>query len=110
MPQAKFNGKTFAGNKPIATIFEQCQAQGLEVVRTSYDRGGDHIGISGGGCTVVYNVFNGRFWGDTPSGDEFSSDSVAHETDAWFQALLAFFYAEADPRAATPLAADGQDC
>lgn len=89
-----FAGKTFAGNKPVAAVFAQCEAEGLTVDRTRFDAGWDHIVISGGGCWVTYNVFNGRFWGMTPEGVEFQSDSTEYEAEPWFQALLAFFYAE----------------
>lgn len=89
-----FTGKTFAGHKPLQVILDQCKAEGLIVNRAKFDEGGDHIGIIGGGCSLTYSTFNGRFWGTTPDGIEFSSDSTEHEHEPWFQALLAFFYAE----------------
>lgn len=43
---------------------------------------------------VIYNTFNGRFFGKTDKGVDFNSDSTRHDRTAWMQQLLAFFYVE----------------
>lgn len=86
--------KTFAGNKSLTVIQQQCQAAGLTYDQSAFERGSDFVRISAGGAHVLYSTFNGRFFGQTPDGIRFSSDSTAHESEDWFQALLSFFYVE----------------
>jgi NADPH:quinone reductase-like Zn-dependent oxidoreductase len=43
---------------------------------------------------AVYSVVNGSFYGSTPEGVDFSSGTTWYEHQAWFQALLNFFYVE----------------
>jgi hypothetical protein len=43
---------------------------------------------------VLYNVFNGRFFGTTPEGVQFASEDDRDGTP-WFDALLNFFYRSA---------------
>lgn len=43
---------------------------------------------------VIYNTFNGRFFGKTDRGVDFDSSSPKHDKAAWMQALLNFFYVE----------------
>jgi hypothetical protein len=33
-------------------------------------------------------MFNGRFFGKTEKGIEFTSDNTKHDSEPWFQALL----------------------
>jgi hypothetical protein len=113
--------KKFAGNKPLHVIKAQCKAAGLAF--DDYNRrkfGRDYIAIGGWDATrgvrpdgsplvdatlpgtVMFNTFNGRFFGTTDRGIEFSSDSDSdeHEGEPWMRALLAFFYVEKVPEAA----------
>ena len=48
---------------------------------------------------VIYNTFNGRFFGTTPMlegawppGVDFNSNSAKFDSQPWFAALLEFFY------------------
>lgn len=92
--------KTFSGNKPLAVVKAQCKAAGIDYNDREFRRvGSDFVCITtvkGQNHTgqVLYNTFNGRFFGTTPDGTEFSSDSTKFENEAWFQALLSFFYVE----------------
>lgn len=89
--------KKFAKHKSYQQIKAQCEAQGVPL----FDKlfvvdGADSILV---GCLpsepyghVIYNTTNGRFFGKTDKGVEFSSDSAQHDGEPWMQALLAFFY------------------
>ena len=85
--------KTFKRVKSLEEIRAQCQAQGLAFDDTAF-RGeeSDFVRIAGGGASVLFSTVNGRFFGTTPDGVEFSSASSAFDGAPWFQALLAFFY------------------
>lgn len=90
--------KKFAGNKTLDQLRAQCAALGLELDTRLYDTEGyDHFVVRGGGGKVFYNTFNGRFFGTTDSGVQFSSDETEHEAENWFQQLLSFFYVEKEP-------------
>lgn len=84
--------KKFAGNKTREQVKAQCDALGLEFDDAAYQRGSDITVIRGGGAHVLWISFNGRFFGTTDTGIEFSSDETTHEAEPWFQALLDFFY------------------
>lgn len=87
--------KTFAGLKKLDVIKSQCNAAGIRFDDTRYrQHGDDHVLIAGGGAHVLYNTFNGKFFGITPTGVEFDSSGTQHEHEPWFQALLSFFYVE----------------
>lgn len=87
--------KTFARHKTLREIRAQCRALGLALNDHLWrSRGHDHVCIEGGGARVLYNTFNGRFFGATDQGVEFSSDNQAQEDRPWFQTLLGFFYVE----------------
>lgn len=87
--------KQFASIKPLEVIQQQCAEQGLVFNDRLYrEQGWDTVLIQGGDAQVVYNTFNGRFFGWTPNGEAFSSDECVHEDEPWFQALLSFFYVE----------------
>lgn len=85
--------KKFLRHKTSDEIKAQCDAQGLVLDMSQYDRGADSITIRGGGAYVVYNVTNGNFYGETPDGVEFENTSTLDGTP-WFDALLNFFMAE----------------
>lgn len=98
--------RKFAGVKPLLTIQEQCLHAGIDFVDDLWRAGDDCVGIwtktkdmSLG--YVIFNTFNGRFFGKTPEGDPyepqgttFSSENAIHEGEAWYQDLLNFFYME----------------
>lgn len=91
--------KTFAGNKSLDTIIGQALLQGVSIDARKYlNEGSDHIlfhsGPLGPSWHVLYNTFNGRFFGRAPNGELFTSDAVTHEGEPWFQALMSFFYVE----------------
>lgn len=91
--------KTFGPPRTYSQIKALCKQQGLLLDDRLYRKQFiDSINVSGGGCTVVYNTFNGRFSGRTPDGKDFFSSSTKYENEAWFQGLLSFFYT---PAAAT---------
>jgi hypothetical protein len=89
--------KKFAGNKSRDQVKAQCEALGLEFDDAKYERGSDFTTIRGGGAEVIWSSFNGRFFGTTDEGVEFSSDDTQHDDQPWFQLLLAFFYIEKEP-------------
>jgi hypothetical protein len=87
--------KKFARHKTLGEIRSQCMLQRLELNDRLYETEGyDTVKITGGGAWVIYNTFNGRFFGATPKGIEFTSDSPQHDSKPWMQALLSFFYVE----------------
>lgn len=87
--------KKFAGIKTLKVIKAQCKAARITFDDYLYrKKGNDHVRVIGGGATVLFNSFNGRFFGTTDKGVTFNSDSTEHESEPWFQALLAFFYIE----------------
>lgn len=87
--------KKFAGHKTLEQIADQCKAQGLELDARKYvNEGSDFITVRGGGAHAIYSVFNGRFFGRTPDGTVFTSDSTKHDKQPWMQAFLNFFYTE----------------
>jgi len=85
--------KKFAGNKTLAQIKAQCKAAGIEFDDSRYKKGDDHVAIRSPGVMVLFSSFNGRFFGNTPDGQEFSSDDELDGTP-WFDRLLSFFYVE----------------
>lgn len=84
--------KTFARHKSVDEILGQCSAGGIPIDISKYVKDGhDHIVVGAEPAVVFYNTFNGRFFGTTPEGVSFSSDSELDGTP-WFDALLNFFY------------------
>lgn len=81
----------FAGNKPLEVIRAECEAQGVQFIDSQYRRGSDYVTLRSPNAWVMFSVFNGRFFGKTPDGIEFSSDDKRDGTP-WFDALLEFFY------------------
>ena len=93
MAKGKF--KTFGGNRSLDEIERQCKAQGVVFDDYRYRMvGDDFVRIHGGGAWVLFNTFNGNFFGQTPDGEQFASDDKRDGTP-WFDALLNFFYREA---------------
>lgn len=88
----------FAGHKTTAQIRRQCEVQGVYLDLAAYNLGHDTICV-GGPVTygpsktgwVIFHTVNGRFWGRTPDGTQFQSDTAEHDDKPWMQALLQFF-------------------
>lgn len=97
--------KKFAGNKTVDQVLRQCRRDGVIVPPASmeaYLNGSDYLRLTDPNHWIMWNTFNGTFYGgDTGShATKFDSTSTKHEAEPWFQALLSFFYAEkGEPRA-----------
>ncbi len=89
--------KKFMCTKTVDEIRQQCDAAGIQFDTKLYDKGADHIAIRAfpdkREWIVLFNAFNGRFFGTAPGEIEFSSDDKLDGTP-WFDALLQFFYLE----------------
>lgn len=107
--------KKFAGTKPLAEIKTQCRAAGVAFDDYNFrTTGADHVCLGAAQIDmtrpdgtafvnasdnsphgwVMFNTFNGRFFGSTPEGVRFNSDLTLHDDEPWFQQLLSFFYVE----------------
>lgn len=92
--------KKFARHKTLDEIRKQCQEHGVPLNTRLYDeRGYDtvFVGIGPDSGFAIYNTFNGRFFGRTPDGVEFTSDEDTHDSEPWMQALLNFFMVSVSP-------------
>jgi hypothetical protein len=81
--------------KTYDEIRTQCEAQGVPLNARKYlNDGWDTIMVGDpAGGHVIYNTFNGRFFGWTPvPTEEFNSDQDLWDHCPWFVALLNFFY------------------
>lgn len=87
--------KKFARHKTSDEVIKQCAEQGIYLNMERYSQGSDYItvGTHEKGY-AVYSVVNGRFFGKTDSGIEFSSDDTCYDAEPWMQALLNFFLVE----------------
>jgi hypothetical protein len=92
--------KKFAGRKTIDRIRLQCAERGVKLDMGLYDKGSDYIvvhlpGRHGEVVPVLYSDVNGRFFyapgGAAGTASSFSSDD-ALDGNAWFDAMLEFFY------------------
>lgn len=86
--------KTFARHLTYDELKKQCKRLKVPFDDHLYrERGWDTVlvGEPQGGF-VVYNTFNGRYFGRTPAGHSFSSNDPARTP--WSQQLLKFFYLE----------------
>ncbi len=104
---------TFQRHRTVEELRALCPARGLTMNTDRYDRGGDHVVLSGqiNGCAAVilFNTFNSVFWGyfgselrgETP---DFSSGNDRFDDEPWFQNLLRLFYIE---KADCPISAVG---
>lgn len=94
--------KTFARFRTVSELRLLCRDLGIRFDDTQHRlEGRDTVVIGGpicrdkeGASWVIFNVYNGSFFGRTPAGVEFSSSSDEHEDEDWFQKLLEFFYVE----------------
>ncbi len=98
--------KKFAGMKPLHQILKQCKEQGVFVNDYMFKRHGWDTIVFGvqrpGFGYVIYNTFNGKFFGTTDRGVQFDSNSAKHDKEPWMQALLSFFYVEKGQHGAAP--------
>lgn len=105
--------KKFAGTKKLDVIKARCAAAGVAVDDWGFRTlGRDYIclGVANAKrpdgspfvyasrtaewphACVMFNTFNGTFFGETDKGVAFNSSSTKYEEKAWFQKLLTFFY------------------
>ena len=91
----------FARHKTYKEIKQQCRKQKVPLNDNLYvTKGWDTILVGAkdrvdrNGGWVIYNTFNGRFFGKTPAGKNFNSDETRWDKSEWMQALLNFFYSE----------------
>jgi hypothetical protein len=89
--------KIFKRTKSLEEIRQQCKVAGVDLDTRLFDDGADHVTLRSTdgkrGAVVIFNAFNGRFFGTTPDGTQFSSDDKRDGTP-WFDALLEFFYSD----------------
>lgn len=95
--------RTFARHRNIAEIRTLCRDLGVALNDRKYRVDGWDTVVVGchahqmrdpGAAYVIYNTFNGTFFGRTADGIEFDSSDTKHENERWFQQLLEFFYVE----------------
>lgn len=92
--------ETFKRHRTADEIITKCKAEDITFDACKYREGSDHIvmylpGPNGRRCPVLFNVFNGRFFCAADGFPHFSSDK--DQDDAWYQAMLDFFYTNEDP-------------
>jgi len=87
--------KMFNGARKLGDIIAAAQTQGVPIDARKWHEGSAYIvfGTRPFGY-VMFNTFNGNFFGETPLGVAFNSKDTAYENKPWFQALLSFFYEE----------------
>lgn len=85
---------SFSRVRSLDEIRRLCAEQNVPLDDTRYKRFADAHVLVGDKTRgyALFNTFNGRFFGKTPDGVSYSSDSDTHENEPWFQALLNFFY------------------
>ncbi len=87
--------KTFARHKTLEEIEAQCAALNVPLDKRLYDGGDDCVTVGNPDSGyAIYNVVNGRFFGKTDLGIDFSSDEPDYDEHEWFAQLLNFFMAE----------------
>lgn len=91
--------KVFKRVRSPDQIQQTCVERGWKWDSRKHDEEGfDHIridfaleAVSG---HLLFNAFNGRFFGELKTGVRFDSNVATHEACDWFQELLKVFYAE----------------
>lgn len=86
--------KVFARHLSYEELKKQCKKLKVPMDDTLYrEQGWDTVvvGTVGSGH-VIYNTFNGKYFGSTPSGHSFTSSDPARAP--WARDLLNFFYVE----------------
>lgn len=90
--------KVFKRHRTSTEIKTLAEPLGIEVDTRAYDKGSAHIILRTPAVEVLFNVANGRFFGAIPaipgkqSEIHFNSDN--DRADAWYQALVNFFYTD----------------
>lgn len=90
----------FARHRSVDELKAICAERGFRIKTDLYEAGSDHISvfpiIDGETFSVIYNGFNGRFFG-WRNNICFASGMASLDDKPWFQALLNLFYTD-DPR------------
>lgn len=87
--------KTYKRHRTLDEVQKLCDEQGVELRRQLYDDGGDFVSLHGPDTMVLYSPNFGRFLGEH-QGMYFTSNR--DHPEAWYQALLNFFYTDEDPK------------
>lgn len=101
-PKTKKAKPAFKRHRSLDELREKCRELKWQIDSYKHDEeGSDHVmvfwrhGKVRG--SVLYSVFNGRFFGAIDKGGKLSdawitSDETEHDAQPWFQALLSAFY------------------
>ena len=88
--------KTFTRHRTLKELRTEIKRRGWKLDTEKFNEGSDYIDIifkvgrvSG---KMLVSMINGRFFGSTDRGTTFSSDSVEHDREPWFKALLEAVY------------------
>lgn len=89
--------KQFKGNKPLAVIKRDVEANGWPWDQSKYDQGGDWVTFGfmfdKKPYDVLYNTFNGKFM--VRIGEDIITESDDHlDGTGWYDFLLSFIYEE----------------
>lgn len=88
--------KTFSGVKSVEQIKAQCAEHDLSIDTSKFDAGNDYVKFdfihADTSMEVMFNGFNGRFFGTTDGGQKFTSNDANLDGTPWFDALLDFVY------------------
>lgn len=92
--------KRYIRHMTVDELRTACAAKGIVLDTNKYDvEGSDYVTLDftfdGERYRTLYNTFNGRFFGRSDGGINFSSDKEEHDAEAWFQALMDFVYVPA---------------
>lgn len=88
--------KKFARHRSLDELKALCAERGFAVNTDAHDRrGSDFVHLTGmignAPVNVFYSVFNGTFFGETPSGRRFNESSDLDHVP-WYAALLDLFF------------------
>jgi hypothetical protein len=84
--------KTFARHKTLEEVQAQCAELGVPLDLRLLEGGDDCVTVGHPDHGhAVYNVTNGRFFGKSDLGLDFSSDEAEYDDHEWYQQLLNFF-------------------
>lgn len=91
--------KTFDKHRSLDELRIETDKRGWKLNDTWYKESGhDHVSfifsINDINGYVLYNTFNGRFFGSTENGIDFDSDDDQFDNDNWFNELLTVCYVE----------------
>ena len=83
--------KKFAGNRTLTEIKKRCSKLGVIVDDSAFKNGSDYLKVFGPNFHVLFNTFNGQFFGDF-KGKNFDSSDASLDDQDWFNQLLDLFY------------------